>query len=159
MYKMSIYKILNPILFQERELCKTFHKSIGEKDYRQIITDMISDFSLNPSRYSSELHSILIKNGVNKYPTDILQNYYSYYDFYGHIFNSFSDYYIFQIFSNTYECNLIIVNKFNQRLWIKPFQKNPISSFYLTEELYPKNCFWVYYIDGKFLSLSQIHFN
>ena len=61
---MSIYRILNPILSQEQVLKKTFHEDLGKNDYQQVITDMISDLSLNPSRYSSELHSILINHGV-----------------------------------------------------------------------------------------------
>ena len=28
----------------------------------------------------------------------------------------------------------------------------------LDEEFYPNNCFWIYYIDGCFLSWSQIHY-
>lgn len=154
---MSIYRILSPILFQEQILKKTFHENLGENDYQPVITDMISDFSLNPARYSSELHSILLTSGFCSHPLDILKNYYSHYDNYGYIFNSFPDYYILQIFSNTYECNLIIVNKFNQKIWIKPFQKNPVSSFYLNEELHPNNCFWIYYIDGCFLNRSDVN--
>lgn len=155
---MSIYRILKPIISQEQVLKKTFHENLGKNDYQQIITDMISDLSLNPSRYASEMHSILLNFGVYQYPIDILRNYYSPHDNYGHILSSFPDYYILQIFSNTYVCNLIIVNKFNQKIWIKPFQQKPISLFRLNEELHPKNCFWIYYIDGCFQNWSEINF-
>lgn len=159
-YNMPFSEILSSILAQEKRLKKkVFHETLGECDYRQITTDMISDFSLNPSRYSSEFHSVLLNYGVYKYPIDILRNYYSPYDNYGHLFNSFPDYYILQIFSNTYECNLVIINKFNQKIWIKPFQQSPISLVYIDKKLYPENCFWIYYIDGRFFSWCQIHDN
>lgn len=155
---MKIHNILSPIINQERLLKKTFNENLTENGYQEVITDMISEISLNPSRYSNEIHQVLLCSGIYKDPLSILRNYYSKQDYLAHIFNYLPDYYILQIFSNTYNCCLVIVNKFNQKIIVRPRQHQPQKVSKLDEEFYPNNCFWIYYIDGCFLSWSQIHY-
>lgn len=160
---MKIHNILSPIINQERLLKKTFNGNLTENGYQEVITDMISEISLNPSRYSNEIHRVLLLAGINnKDPLGvrlgILKNYYSKQDYFAHIFNYLPDYYILQIFSNTYDCCLVIVNKFNQKIIVRPGKHRPDKVSKLDEEFYPNNCFWIYYIDGCFLSWSQIHY-
>ena len=155
---MRIHDILLPIINQDRLLKKTFNENLTENKYQEIITDMISEISLNPSRYSNEIHKVLLCSGIYKDPLGILRNYYSKQDYLAHVFNSLPDYYILQIFSNTYDCCLVIVNKFNQKIIVRPGQYQPQRVSKLDEEFYPNNCFWIYYIDGCFLSWSQIHY-
>ncbi|MEC8074230.1 MAG: hypothetical protein VX087_01210 [Pseudomonadota bacterium] len=155
---MRIHDILLPIINQDQLLKKTFNENLTEDKYQEIITDMISEISLNPSRYSNEIHQVLLLAGIYKDPLGILRNYYSKQDYFAHIFNYLPDYYILQIFSNTYDCCLVIVNKFNQKIIVRPGQCQPQKVSKLDEEFYPNNCFWIYYIDGCFLSWSQIHY-
>lgn len=158
---MKIHNILSPIITQEGLLKKTFNENLIriKNNYQEVITDMISEISLNPSRYSNEIHRVLLLAGIYKDPLGILKNYYSKQDYLAHIFNYLDDYPILQIFSNTYDCCLVIVNKFNKKIIVKPGKHRPDKVTELDEEFYnPNNCFWIYYIDGCFLSWSQIHY-
>tara|TARA_A100001015_G_scaffold273979_1_gene329940 strand:+ start:63 stop:524 length:462 start_codon:yes stop_codon:yes gene_type:complete len=152
---MKTLQILKSILSQDEQIKRILINDYRNCSYQRIINDMISEIFLNPSRYATPIRELLFTAGLYNDQFKILRAYDSPQFKYFYIFDSLPEYHILQIFCNTYECSIILVNKFNQKIIIIPFKPTPLS---LGDSSYPKNCFWVYYIDGCFLNWSQINY-